>query len=277
MGAIGLFVVFLGIGGFLWQNTLLEKKANPLGSLVPPSISKSSEKELNSIFQDVWFGFREMPFSCSKTKDFSSDGEILSYYCKALSRVTFEKLNSLLGYSVFGKGPHGTKTITLNHPYEFGFYNPDFPKFLLLNGVPFLQNLTPTQAKLFQSNYDLYLREWIRVLYASRFKLGSFPEFYANEVERYKTLISEKRLEPFYLEKYRNFLNPIFLDQEERKAIPFRTFQGDAEFSGEKTKTAVGFWIRRGVDGTEKDFYVLVKTILERYDREFLERAELEN
>jgi hypothetical protein len=89
-------------------------------------------------------------------------------------------------------------------------------------------------------------------------------------VERYNDLLSEKRLDPYYLEKYVLFMHPDYTDGEDLEdSAKFKSFKGDEQYKEELVKQIVGFWIRRRLDKTDYLFYQGLVDLISIYDPEF--------
>ncbi|MEW5725665.1 MAG: hypothetical protein AB1896_21325, partial [Thermodesulfobacteriota bacterium] len=144
---------------------------------------------------------------------------------------------------------------------DFGRYNPEFVKWLADNLVPGAQD--DDFRWLSQPVYDRYFKGTARVYWLTYLKLRADRDFLAGEVEWYLGALEEKKLEPFWPWKYGDILGEAVYD---------RYLAGDYYY-GNVIGCAVGFWIRRQVDGTIEDFGRGLEKLLEAYDQEFHQGA----
>lgn len=233
---------------------------------------KTEEKpDLNYWNKKVRRGWLRLPKARNwcPYKDIKPSDGIRSLYCYLKDLSNIPELEYYFGKDIFIKGPHKEGFLILDDPYQFGYYHPDFPKFIRETLVPAAKD--PAFQRLTQPIYNQYLKEFARTFYATREKLKSNPLYYTTEKIRYKKLIQEKRLDPFYFEKYFNFMQPGFTDDwNPNTSSKFLEKPGDENFNGNIVKVAVLFWIRRSIDGTEEEFFKGLKLILLTYDKEFI-------
>lgn len=237
-------------------------------SIVP--IAKADSNRLQLMVESTWkdLGKAKYQGPLFKSKPLQ-ESDIIQFFYYMRSFLSFRDLSKLLGIPVFIRGPHTDDTLVINDSFQFGHYHPEFPIRLRKFFIPAIHNVS--FRSLTQSNYDLYIKRLARTFFAVYRKLNSNPEFYAKEVNRYNNLIVEKRLDPFYLERFVLFMKPEYTDGEDLEdSAKFKTFKGDEEFEEELVKQVIGFWIRRKIDQTDFLFFEGLSDLLLSYDFEFL-------
>lgn len=193
---------------------------------------------------------------------------IHAFYCKLETIVGIEALSELLGTEIFRSGPHQSSSLVLNDTSSFGYYHPDFPKALRRYLIPAKYNAA--FRAITQSVYDEYIQETARSFFIIYQKLDSNPKFFKKEAERYKRLTDEDRMDPYYLNRFILFMYPAFTDNEDPyEAAKFTIRKGDEELDAQMVKEIVGFWLRRKVDGTEREFHLGLTDLIKIYDPEF--------
>ncbi|MDF3821439.1 hypothetical protein P3G55_16160 [Leptospira sp. 96542] len=222
------------------------------------------EARLELLVEKTYFDFHKLGKEC---KD---EPGILNFYCKLQRVVSVSQLADLLGVSIFKEGPHTRSRLILNHTREFGHYNLEFPVKLREYLIPAKKK--PSFRAITQPVYDKFIKVTARSYFSVYQKLDSNPDFFDKESKRYETLVEEKRLEPFYLDRFIFFMHPDYTDsQDVEEAAKFTIRKNDENVSGEVTREAVGFWLRRKIDGTNLEFLLGLIDLLKIYDSEFYE------
>lgn len=240
----------------------MSQKAAPWEVSVPP---RWSDK-----IREAWVGLSHSKTYCADF-DYFPDGGFRNFYCHLLEFSSYPEMEEFFGEPIFLQGPHRKGFLILDDPYSFGHYNPHFPIFLRKVMVP---GSTDSEfRKLTQWIYERYIQNLARIAYATHQKLHSNPVYLSRERARYNRLIAERRLEPYYYEKFYSFLHPNFTDDENpHTSNSFEAVTEDGEYDGNVAKTCVAFWIRRSIDGTEAEFFQGLKLLLIAYDADFLKR-----
>jgi len=97
---------------------------------------------------------------------------------------------------------------------------------------------------------------------------------FKREKAAYGDLIAKKKLPKDYYERWFFFMNPYFCDKGPAKTFNFYSDNGfDAGVDGNVTKTVVGFWLRRALDGTGDGFAAGLKKLIASYQPELLAKA----
>lgn len=273
---MGKFKIYLG-----YSNQQKMKKSTILTCLILFAFfskdckliqEKSPKPPLSAFLELVVYGWMELP----KTKnfcpefDYFPEGGMKSFYCHLRDLSSMGEVESYFGESIFLSGPHRPGFLILDDKQSFGHYNPKFPIFLRDTLIPAAKDkafLTITQPI-----YDQYVKRLARVFMATYRKLQSNQIYFVTERVRYKKLIQENRLEPYYYEKFYQFMNPYYTDDEnENVGNTFKIYHEDESMDGNVVKTCVAFWIRRSIDGTDTEFYEGLKLLVKTYDLEFYE------
>ena len=79
-----------------------------------------------------------------------------------------------------------------------------------------------------------------------------------------------RRKTPDYYERWFYFMNPAFCNKGQPNDRHLMSNGFDGGVNGNVTKTVVGFWLRRSMDGTFDAFAAGLKKGLEAYDPELL-------
>ncbi len=184
------------------------------------------------------------------------------------SFISIGELSKLLSIPIFIHGPHSENKLNTFDQHDFGYYHPEFPIRIRKYFIPALND--STFRTLTQQTYDLYIKKYSRTFFVVHRKLMSNQEFYDKETERYLMLVEEKRLDPFFLERFNLFMIPDYTDNEDPEyGAKFKTFAGDEFYETKLVRICVGFWLRRRIDNTETLFFDGLLDLIKTYDLEF--------
>jgi len=211
-------------------------------------------------------------------------------YCSIRSVINFEKAQSIAGMPIFRQGsPHAVE-LNLRHPLQFGHYDPDFLTWLDDYLIPEGRS-DPRFNQLTRIAYDAYIGSIVRALYHTHEILFASPEEYRPfernyETVRQKVVATRGRARGigFMAEDLTAF--PLIKAEysellEQENGIPglyFETkFFAVSDYLTNvmhddwyMANTAGGFWVRRSIDGTEAQFFELVKKVLQTFEPEVL-------
>jgi hypothetical protein len=195
--------------------------------------------------------------SYENTMSYIPESGIRGRYEQYKKYLNISILESVVGEKVFLSGPHSA-ALNYKSPDQFGRYNPLFIKKLGEN----LQYLFKNKAfvKNAQAHYDSKLKQYLRVYYLSH-------EVSANNKE-----VMDGYLDAIAYPEKHDYMNgrikgPSFYLQEY-----FRDFAESTEKDGYdvyEAFTCPAFWVRRSLDGTEDEFYELLKLTLKTFDSGF--------
>jgi uncharacterized protein YecT (DUF1311 family) len=177
--------------------------------------------------------------------------EATEFYCSAQAYLDYEKLQTISNLSVFVQGPHTEKTLELNNPYSFGYYNKDFIKWLRESVLPL--TTTPAFKELFKFFYNHSIKRIAQTYYIVHERLFANPLYVVREQQTYLRFLKTEGIPSGYGYEYTHFAG-----------------LHEQGFNESTVKEAVLFWIRRITDDTETEFFQSLKTALEIYDADFL-------
>jgi len=162
------------------------------------------------------------------------------------------KIADVVGVPLFVSGPH-KKKMNYSSQDDFGHYNPAFLKRTLklltktLKDKQFIKNAQPLYNNVFKSYVRCYWNSYRKVILDKAIK----TEFISN----YLSLMEEGRDAGFEIQQ------------------AFSDIAAEAEANGldwyEYTVTAT-FWLRRAIDGTDEEFYNLLKLVMSKFDKEYM-------
>ncbi len=234
-------------------------------------ISKSDENRLRLMAESIWIELPKAKYQGPELKPKPiQNSDLLNLYYYLRSFISFAELSKLLSVPIYISGPHTDDTIIINHKSKFGHYHPEFPIRIRKYFLPAMSDAS--FRSLTQSNYEKFIKNLARTYFVVYLKLHSNKEFFQKEVERYNELVTEKRLDPFYIERFVLFMKKDYTDGEDiEESAKFKFYDGDDEFNEDIVKHAVGFWLRRRIDQTDLSFFHGLKDLIFLYDRVFYE------
>jgi hypothetical protein len=125
-----------------------------------------------------------------------------------------------------------------------------------------------------QREYDMIARPLAEIFWKTHLKIERDRACFARERSLYEGGIARKTLAPNYYERWFFFMNPFFCDRAAR-GIADDSFYFDNAFDagvdGNVTKTVVGFWLRRAIDGTIATFAEGLTNLVTSYEPELLQ------
>lgn len=196
--------------------------------------------------------------------DYKTEGGIQNFWCHRPPRITFSAVEALAGVNVFASGPHANGTLDLDEKAAFGHYNPAFVEWLLTKATPSARGSLAQKAT--QSAYDAHLRQLAEIFWKTYDKMSHEPGCFDREKTAYAKLIASKKLPKNYYERWFFFMNPHFCGGAARADTFYFDNGMDAGVNGNVTKTVVGFWLRRSMDGTMNGFAEGLKKLVASYD-----------
>lgn len=224
--------------------------------------------ELDAAVRAAWKGIGSSESRCGEF-DYFPGGGMRNYYCHLLNYMEYKRFVQLVGVPVYANGPqpHSSGGLVLDSRFSFGRYNPEFVARLGNICIPGERDSAFHAAT--QGIYDEFVRPLARVFFVTYRKLMDNPAFLVQEKNEYLLAIRNRTLEPYYYEKYFDFLSceyPYY--GKNRSDFKGPGFEGICD--GNVVKTCVAFWIRRSIDGTDDEFYSGLERLLKVYDGAFL-------
>lgn len=231
-------------------------------------------------------------------------------YCEIKPYVDYQKLKTISGLSVFLSGPHSESDINFEGGRAFGHYNPEFLSWVRENMI-----VDPDNAFLkekIDSAYDAKIKVVARAFYQTRAVLeatnrnfSSFETGYTAASNNYEQLMASGQSNEMrfssgvmtFAEIKQGYISDIensgviasdlgFNLQERCRFVSdyvasvyesnnnLRT--GEHEF-WYLANVSCGFWTRRSIDGTDKQFDSILLKLLTAYDAKWLAKTNKEN
>ena len=210
-------------------------------------------------------------------------------YCSIRNVVSFEKVQSIAGFSIFRPGGPHDKELDLGDPYRFGHYNPEFLDWLDDYIIPQRGANDVRFNQLTRLVYETQIGPVARALYHSHEILFADPETFGGFEQRYRIVKED------YLERLRRretiegrfdgdpkafaTIKADYHRRLEQRTDPRNAFQLQEDFrwlsdylATDKdddwylANTAGGFWVRRSIDGTEAQIFRLLTKFLQTFD-----------
>jgi hypothetical protein len=237
-----------------------------------------------SVLTDAKADRKQQDLAAAAAASYLSGGP-RSLYAHLKTLMDLEKMKSLAPVPIFLSGPHA-KDFTFRS-YQFGRYNPEFVRWAGANLIPAASN--PAFRDLTAPVYHKHLKEVARVYFLAHQYVAQHGTEVKTLQAQYVASIDEYRDKPYDEQipgpgdvlqaVFADSFADLFLKKNDLNAF-FGTAKGnpsarlsyswitndDQYFAS----TAVGFWIRREIDGTAPDFFAGLKKLLETYDAAFL-------
>lgn len=195
------------------------------------------------------------------------------HYAALKDVVLLENLKAAAKVAIFNGGPHG-ESINFNSENSFGYYNPDFLKEVEKAMEQFIAN--PISKSLGQSVYDNQLKDLARGYYKAYLFLKNnpqIPRYPANEGASKTMPLSEVTSTYADLVQHEHNRATLGTPGDYIQDI-FESYARAMEKEGDDgyiASTAPGFWVRRMIDGTSKQFASILVDVMKVYDDAFLE------
>lgn len=218
-----------------------------------------------ALARDVWSALDRTSNTCEDLFDYWPTGGIRIFGCHVFSLTSFEQVVGVAGLSPFLSGPH-TQGLDLTSSTDFGHYNPAFVRFLADHAIPAADD--PAFRAATQAHYDTYVRPLARILHATHEKLADNPQCAEAERAEYAQAIDNGYTRD-YVEPWYFFMHPEYCSHRRAEYEFFSRTDGemDGGYDGNVTKTAVGFWLRRSLDGTDALFFEALVRLMNAYER----------
>ncbi|MCX2718476.1 hypothetical protein [Lentiprolixibacter aurantiacus] len=214
------------------------------------AFSTADQTDLTRIIVKCLSRYEQLKEVTPKTKEMMDswlpDRGVRSKYAILKSIAGMDILESATGIEVFREGPHQGQ---INYySSKMGYYNPEF-----------LNEVNRTLKTLFE---DPEFKENAKILYESRFRklLKTYYAAYQILHLKYNSQSVEfTRLKEIYLEAMHGNHSPgAFLREYDREV--YHAMQ-DRGYDIAESNTALSFWLRRNIDGTDTQFLDLLKMV----------------
>ena len=200
--------------------------------------------------------------------DYHPNGGLQSFWCHRPGRVTLASVRELAGVDLFATGPHSADALKLDAASDFGHYSPAFVRWLVDKVSPSERGSVAQKAT--QPMYDAHMRPLAEIFWKTYAKAQADQACFKREKATYADLIAKKKLPKDYYERWFYFMNPYFCDTAPKAASFYHDNAFDAGVEGNVTKTVVGFWLRRSMDGTMETFVEGLKKLIAAYEPELM-------
>lgn len=260
LATLGCCLALLGCGG--------ASAGTPASATVSPTTSSprgAVSSRAVALARDVWSALDRTSNTCEDTFDYFPTGGIRIFGCHLFSVTSFEQIVGVSELRPFVSGPH-TQGLDFTSTTDFGHYNPAFVRFLADHAIPAADD--PAFRAATQAHYDTYVRPLARILHATHEKLANNPQCAEAELGEYAQAIGNGSTRD-YVEPWFYFMHPEYCTHRRAEYEFFSRTSGemDGGYDGNVTKTAVGFWLRRSLDGTDALFFEALVRLVETYER----------
>ena len=221
----------------------------------------------------AWKGLSTAGNNCPNDYDYFPAGGMRNFWCHLNTLVSLSELEAAAGVPIFLSGPQSAMKQDLNNPGDFGHYNPAFVAWVKDNAIP---EGEANRRKL-QPVYDTYIQPLARVHWVVWVKMQAVPKCTARELQLYQQRIqlgtSNEGTWGAWYERWFYFMNPEFCKHAGQDNY-LMAHGLDGGWSGNVVKTAVGFWLRRSLDGTAVSFAQDLESLLQVFDPVALSQTE---
>lgn len=192
--------------------------------------------------------------------DYYPEGGLQNLWCHRDKGFELADIGRIAQRLVFGSGPHRSDALELHSPDQFGHYDPGFVAYLVDKGVSAPGSVGQRAT---QGAYDRHLKSLAHILWVTRQKLDENPACLAREKKLYEAAMRQKKVD--YYERWFYFMNRAFCGQP-RSSRWYMDNGFDGGVDGNVTKSAVGFWLRRSMDGSYDAFGKGLRKLIETYE-----------
>lgn len=183
--------------------------------------------------------------------------------------VDLAKIQSLTDIPVFLAGPH-TSRPNLNAS-DFGHYNPKFVRWATENLIPAAKD--PVFREKSRAVYVRYLEEMTRIYWRVGTDLAKDEALLRRLAAEYGAVIDRWKGEDSEAGTNARFEHLYRATYSYAEAVG----RGEAWMTNNApyhAGVAMGFWMRRELDGSRAEFMTMIEALLETYDHELLEQRE---
>lgn len=248
LGFIALTFLLSGVTIFAWSQLHAKNLAQ--------------EKRMNAAIKSAWLSLDKFEKTWGDMVNLCGaepEPGIRNLYCEVSPFIDYSRLQEFSGLPIFKEGPHSSSKLNLQSPYDFGYYNEDFVHWLGKNLMT--QTESDAESKQIEEVYERYLKDEARCFYKAHELLLSSDGF-EDAKEKYLRGMKEENIPQSgffdYIENLNNQMKNINekLKKEEKCSVD--------------GNQPLGFWLRRSIDGTEDEFFSILKNLINTYDAEYL-------
>ncbi len=307
-----LLTITLGAGIFGWiqQNNVNfanERRQEELIQSAWISLKPLKTKPLNKKDQER--------YDNQKYKECGTwlDSGLRDLYCQIKPFVDYSKLRIISGLPIFvNKLPHTDSSLNFEGGKKFGYYNPKFLKWInekalnpsdgeFKNQIQLAYNdrirvvarafyqshkilfATPEEFEAFKKKYEVVQKKYQELLRTRKTNEERFvqaPLKFKVIKSKYLKLLNDKsesvpsnKLSYELQEDFRSLADYLATQNENASKNAFK--REEKENYWYLANVSGGFWVRRSIDGTEKQFFDILTKLLEIYDAEWLNEQKL--
>ncbi|NES64236.1 MAG: ATP-binding protein [Okeania sp. SIO2D1] len=273
-------------------------------------VKKAEQLRQQELVRSTWISLKPIEINYEECGTWLDYG--LRYlYCRIKPFADYRKLIAISGLPIFRSGPHSDSELNFNADYEFGYYNPEFLNWIQENVI--IDPGDNLLKQSIQSAYNDKIRVVARAFYQSHKILFANPEEFEAFKKKYRELLRTRKTnvnmfsgDPLEFEKIkREYQNKIdnktlpgcyfgeelspekcggmYLQEEFRWLADYLATQNEDSYEKIDERenylylanVSGGFWVRRSMDGTEKQFFDMLTKLLSIYDKDWLDQQEL--
>jgi len=217
------------------------------------NVKKAKQSTQEGLIRSAWISLK--PSKCDEKESIRGFRYL---YCIIKEFDVYRQLILSSDLLIFKEGgPHDRKALNLDSADKFGYYNPEFLEWIQKKAI------NPNDGK-FKEPIQLAYNDKIKVVARSLYQTHKilFPtpegsdEFKAIK-KKYQDHLIKQNLPKYYFEDK-------FWELVQKEDTPKHI-----------TVSSRGFWVRRSIDGTEKQFFDILTQLLEIYDSEWLDEQNL--
>lgn len=186
--------------------------------------------------------------------DYWPDGGIRIAYDHLATTATYATLAELSPVPVFVSGPHGDRRLQLDAPFTFGHYNPAFLRWFRANLSEVLRDRPFVRST--SEPFKKYLGTTAMTYRATYLTLNENPQDLESLLKDYKARMSGHNLPKRY------YYNLAWSEATTRYPTMHKLREA---YDSNVVASAVYFWLRRRIDGTDQQIFSMLDDLLRRY------------
>ena len=232
-------------------------------SFIVGGIASRSMVPVSKLIRNWYPKLAKAKYDCNDFDYGLPGGGMRTFYCYVKSFLPYEQFTALVPVKIFLSGSHSAEKLQLDEEVSFGRYNPVFVQWLERNAVPAAED--KAFRDLTRDIYKAQIKHLARIYAATYVKLQQNKAFLEELKQKVQIQLSGgKRFA--YDENHFFFMNPQFMQHRDNVEWFFKN-GFDGGYSGNITKTAVAWWVRREIDGTAASFYRVLQKLQNAYER----------
>ncbi|MGA1871737.1 MAG: hypothetical protein ACMUJM_24690 [bacterium] len=215
----------------------------------PKANCTDEPSDIKETIYDIWVDL-------DKIGHYGDEG-ICTFYKAVKQLIDYPTLVKMIGQPIFLSGPHKNDKLILKSYNNFGHYNKEAIIWMCENLIPAAND---EEFRLFtQGIYNIHISGMARTYYVALITLDNNQGFKTNTLQTYKECIQKGIYFSFH--GYNDFMI---------QAVKAKTDYKKYNFNLYTLAYAMAFWLRRHMDGTEKEFRKGLEKLLNTYDKQFL-------